>query len=130
MGDTVGKEKENNKALEGYAEPNPVVWASIFPEDQNDLVLLKQSLAKLKLTDSSLFMKKNPPVFWARASGAGFGYVAFGNNYGTAQKEFNLNLIITKPSITYEVEYKPACRQAGMDKKINIFRIFSRRWFD
>ena len=52
VGDTIGKEKENAEALPGYGAPRPVVWASIFPEDQGELVTLKQALATLKLTDS------------------------------------------------------------------------------
>ena len=122
VGDTVGKEKENNKALEGYAEPNPVVWASIFPEDQNDLVLLKQSLAKLKLTDSSLFYEEESSGVLGKGFRCGFlGMLHLEIITERLKREFNLNLIITQPSITYEVEYKPACRQAGMDKKDKIF---------
>ncbi len=107
VGDTIGKEKENGKALEGYALPNPVVWASVFPEDQNDLLLLKQSLAKLKLTDSSLYYEEESSGILGKGFRCGFlGMLHLEIITERLKREFNLSLIITQPSITYEVEYK------------------------
>jgi len=107
VGDTVGKEKENEKALEGYNTPMPVVWASIFPEDQNDLLLLKQSLAKLKLTDSSLYYEEESSGVLGKGFRCGFlGMLHLEIITERLKREFDLNLVITQPSITYEVEYK------------------------
>jgi GTP-binding protein LepA len=47
------------KALPGYQNPKPVVWASVYPESQDDFPLLKQALARLKLSDSSFSFERN-----------------------------------------------------------------------
>jgi GTP-binding protein LepA len=107
VGDTIGKEKEKGEALEGYAAPNPVVWASIFPEDQSDLLLLRQSLAKLKLTDSSLYYEEESSGVLGKGFRCGFlGMLHLEIITERLKREFNLALVITQPSITYEVEYK------------------------
>lgn len=107
VGDTIGKEKENGEALHGYAEPAPVVWASIFPEDQGDLLVLKQSLAKLKLTDSSLYYEEESSGVLGKGFRCGFlGMLHLEIITERLKREFNLNLVITQPSITYIVEYK------------------------
>ena len=107
VGDTIGKEKENGEALHGYAIPNPVVWASIFPEDQGDLLLLRQSLAKLKLTDSSLYYEEESSGVLGKGFRCGFlGMLHLEIITERLKREFNLYLVITQPSITYNVEYK------------------------
>jgi len=107
VGDTIGKEKEVSTALPGYIVPMPVVWASVFPADQGDLVSLKQSLAKLKLTDSSLFYEEESSGVLGKGFRCGFlGMLHLEIITERLKREFNLNLIITQPSITYEVEYK------------------------
>ena len=72
VGDTIGKVKESGDALPGFGTPKPVVWASIFPEDQGDLVLLRQSLLKLKLTDSSLYFEEESSGVLGKGFRCGF----------------------------------------------------------
>jgi len=121
VGDTIGKEKENGKALEGYALPNPVVWASVFPEDQSDLVALKQALAKLKLTDSSLYYEEESSGVLGKGFRCGFlGMLHLEIITERLKREFNLTLIITQPSITYELEYA-STGSAQVKKKEKIF---------
>ncbi|MFA6270431.1 MAG: translation elongation factor 4 [Candidatus Paceibacterota bacterium] len=106
VGDTIGKEKEAASALAGFDVPRPVVWASIFPEDQSDLLLLRQSLAKLKLTDSSLFYEEESSGVLGKGFRCGFlGMLHLEIITERLKREFNLNLVITQPSITYELEY-------------------------
>ncbi|HVW71951.1 MAG TPA: GTP-binding protein, partial [Candidatus Paceibacterota bacterium] len=50
VGDTVGLTKGSMPALAGYARPHAVVWASVYPESQDDLPLLRQSLGRLQLS--------------------------------------------------------------------------------
>src|SRR3989338_8251427 len=52
--DTVTSLRHPSPALHGYRSPSPVIWASVYPESQDDLVLLRQSLERLRLSDSSL----------------------------------------------------------------------------
>jgi GTP-binding protein LepA len=49
VGDTIVKAKGTLTALPGYEKPRPVVWASVYPESQDDLPLLRQSLERLRL---------------------------------------------------------------------------------
>jgi len=127
VGDTIGKEKENGKALEGYSLPNPVVWASVFPEDQSELVSLKQALAKLKLTDSSLFYEEESSGVLGKGFRCGFlGMLHLEIITERLKREFNLNLIITQPSITYEITYKTSPstssgRINSLDKRVRIY---------
>lgn len=123
VGDTVGKEKEAGKPLHGYTVPSPVVWASIFPEDQSDLVLLRQSLARLKLTDSSLYYEEESSGILGKGFRCGFlGMLHLEIITERLKREFNLSLIITQPSITYSVEYKnPSTNSGQAGKKEKIF---------
>jgi GTP-binding protein LepA len=106
VGDTIGKEKEAASALPGFGVPMPVVWASVFPEDQNDLLLLRQSLAKLKLTDSSLYYEEESSGVLGKGFRCGFlGMLHLEIITERLKREFNLSLVITQPSITYEIEY-------------------------
>ncbi|MBN2094347.1 MAG: elongation factor 4 [Candidatus Zambryskibacteria bacterium] len=107
IGDTIGKQGEATPVLLGYSAPKPVVWASIFPEDQSDLVQLRQSLAKLKLTDSSLFYEEESSGVLGKGFRCGFlGMLHLEIITERLKREFDLNLVITQPSITYEIEYK------------------------
>ncbi|OHB16180.1 MAG: elongation factor 4 [Candidatus Zambryskibacteria bacterium RIFOXYC1_FULL_39_10] len=107
VGDTIGKEKEVALPLPGYSMPKPVVWASVFPEDQGELVALRQALAKLKLTDSSLFYEEESSGVLGKGFRCGFlGMLHLEIITERLKREFNLTLIITQPSITYDLEYK------------------------
>ncbi|MBI3572301.1 GTP-binding protein, partial [Candidatus Kaiserbacteria bacterium] len=54
VGDTLIAEKCSLPALPGYALPRPVVWASLYPESQNEFTALKFALQRLKLSDAAL----------------------------------------------------------------------------
>jgi len=72
VGDTVGRVGEAVFALPGYGEPKPVIWASIYPKDQNDFVLLRQSLGKLRLSDSSLTFEEEASSILGKGFRCGF----------------------------------------------------------
>jgi len=122
VGDTIGKEKEYAPALSGYSVPKPVVWASIFPEDQNDLLLLRQSLAKLKLTDSSLYYEEESSGVLGKGFRCGFlGMLHLEIITERLKREFDLELVVTQPSITYDVVYKKAEKGMSADRKEKIY---------
>ncbi|MEK7116552.1 MAG: translation elongation factor 4 [Patescibacteria group bacterium] len=122
VGDTICKEKEAAFALSGYSVPKPVVWASVFPEDQSDLLLLKQSLAKLKLTDSSLYYEEESSGVLGKGFRCGFlGMLHLEIITERLKREFNLALVITQPSITYEVWYKNPSTSSGHAKSVKIY---------
>jgi GTP-binding protein LepA len=107
VGETITLVNSNLPALPGYMVPRPVVWASIYPESQDDFVLLKQSLAKLKLSDSSFSFEEETSGALGRGFRCGFlGMLHLEIITERLRREFNLNLVVTIPSITYEVVLK------------------------
>lgn len=107
VGDTITLEKRPSPALSGYMNPKPVVWASIYPESQDDFDELRAALGKLKLSDSSLTFEEES----SGALGRGFRCGLLGMLHleivtERLKREFNLSLVVTTPSITYKVKYK------------------------
>ncbi|MCK9352421.1 MAG: translation elongation factor 4 [Candidatus Paceibacterota bacterium] len=106
VGDTVTSAKRPAPALPGYMNPAPVVWASVYPESQDDFNLLRQALSRLKLTDASLSYEEETSGTLGRGYRCGFlGMLHLEIITERLHREFNLELIIATPSITYEVEY-------------------------
>lgn len=104
VGDTVASVRDNQEPLHGYMSPNPVVWASVYPESQDDLNLLKQSLGRLRLSDSSFTYEEESSGTLGRGYRCGFlGMLHMEIIVERLRREFNLRLIVTIPSITYEV---------------------------
>jgi len=104
VGDTISSHKSTLEALPGYMEPRPVVWASVYPDSQDDFSLLKQSLARLRLSDSSLSFEEESSGSLGRGFRCGFlGMLHLEIITERIRREFNLNIIVTTPSITYEV---------------------------
>lgn len=106
VGDTIENQKYLLPALSGYLEPRPVVWASIFPEDADDFTALRQALERLKLSDSSLSFEEESSGTLGRGFRCGFlGMLHLEIITERLRREFSLTLVITIPSITYEVTY-------------------------
>lgn len=107
VGDTVTSAKNPLPALEGYFSPSPVVWASIYPEDADDFDLLRQALGKLRLSDSSFTYEEESSGSLGRGFRCGFlGLLHLEIITERLKREFNLELVIATPSITYEVIMK------------------------
>lgn len=118
VGDTIGLAKGSFPALPGYGRPRPVVWASIYPESQDDLPLLRQSLERLRLSDSSLSFEEESSGVLGRGFRCGFlGLLHLEIITERLKREFGVSLIVTIPTISYvvttthgnrEVIYTPA----------------------
>ncbi len=107
VGDTITIFKKQLPALEGYFNPSPVVWASVYPEDADDFELLKQALGRLKLSDSAFSYEEESSGSLGRGFRCGFlGLLHLEIITERLKREFNLNLVIATPSITYEVTMK------------------------
>ncbi len=105
VGDTITKANHPMPALSGYMQPMPVVWASVFPEDADDFAELKLSLGKLRLSDSSFSYEEESSGSLGKGFRCGFlGMLHLEIITERLKREFNLELVITTPSITYEVE--------------------------
>ena len=104
VGDTITKFAHPLPALSGYMQPQSLVWASIFPEDADDFAELKLALGKLRLSDSSFSYEEESSGSLGKGFRLGFlGMLHLEIITERLKREFNLNLIITTPSITYEV---------------------------
>jgi GTP-binding protein LepA len=104
VGDTITYLKKPMEALHGYMNPKPVVWASIYPESQDDFPNLKQALSRLRLSDSSFSYEEESSGSLGRGFRCGFlGMLHLEIITERLNREFNLELIVTMPSITYKV---------------------------
>lgn len=107
VGDTVASSADTSPALSGYDTPHPVVWASVYPEDQDDFTTLKRALSRLRLSDSAISFEEESSGVLGRGFRVGFlGMLHLEIITERLRREFNLPLVITLPSITYRVIYK------------------------
>ncbi len=105
VGDTVtSAEKPIEKPLDGYKTVQPVVFCGIFPVDGAKYNELKDSLDKLKLNDASL--QFSPEVSSALGYGFRCGFLGLLHLEiitERLEREFNLDIITTAPSVSYNV---------------------------
>lgn len=107
VGDTVLAQRGTASALGGYSEPSPVIWASVYPESQDDLANLRYSLERLRLMDSSLSYEEESSGVMGRGFRCGFlGMLHMEIITERLRREFNLELIVTMPTTVYEVTHK------------------------
>jgi len=104
VGDTVTNAKHPGPELSGYMAPTPVIWASVYPESQDDLPILRQSLGKLRLSDSSLSYEEESSGIMGRGFRCGFlGMLHLEIIIERLRREFNMQLVVTQPTTIYEI---------------------------
>ncbi len=107
VGDTVASIRDTRSPLDGYMSPSPVVWASVYPESQDDFDSLRQALGRLRLSDSSFTHEEESSGTLGRGFRCGFlGMLHLEIITERLRREFNLALVVTTPSITYHIELK------------------------
>jgi len=107
VGDTILPEKRIAHALPGYERPRPVVFASLYPESGDDFNQLRQAIGRLRLSDSSFTYEEESSGLLGRGFRCGFlGMLHLEIVTERLRREFNLTLVVTTPSITYEVTDK------------------------
>lgn len=111
VGDTVRQQGSKVTPLSGYGEPKAVVWASLYPESQDDFTALRQALGRLRLSDSSLSFDEESSGMLGRGFRCGLlGMLHLEIVTERLRREANLSLVVTTPTITYEVETRDGKR--------------------
>ena len=104
VGDTLSLQNGSLPPFSGFTRPRPVVWASVYPESQDDLADLKQALERLRLTDSSLSFEEESSGVLGRGFRCGFlGMLHLEIVTERLRREFSLSLVVTIPTIEYIV---------------------------
>ncbi|PAT13660.1 translation elongation factor 4 [Corynebacterium hadale] len=105
VGDTVTwAQKGATEALEGFEDVKPMVYSGLFPVSQEDFPTLRESLEKLQLNDASLTWEPETSVALGFGFRCGFlGLLHMEITRDRLEREFDLDLISTAPSVTYRV---------------------------
>ena len=107
VGDTVHFANSNVETLGGYMKPSPVVWASVYPESQDDFADLARALDKLQLTDSSFSFEEEASGLLGRGFRIGFlGTLHMEIFVERLHREFDVDVVVTTPSIMYDIKSK------------------------
>ncbi|UAT42922.1 elongation factor 4 [Anaplasmataceae bacterium AB001_6] len=107
IGDTITDFKSPTAdALKGFKKVSPVVFCSFYPADSSEYDKLKDSLGKLNINDTSFFYESCSSVALGHGFRCGFlGMLHLEVIHERLQSEFEIDLIITAPSVIYKIYY-------------------------
>jgi len=106
VGDTMyhGKNLTKSLPLPGYTEVTPFVYAGIYPTSGDDFSLLRTALEKLALNDASLRYEPENSGALGHGFRVGFlGLLHLDIVQERLEREFDLDLLVTAPSVSYEI---------------------------
>jgi len=107
IGDTITEANANPPPLPGFKELKPVVFAGIFPVDSDDYEALKDAIQKLWLNDPAFSYEMETSAALGFGFRCGFqGLLHMEIVQERLEREFNLNLITTAPSVKYKVKLR------------------------
>lgn len=104
IGDTITTQRDPAlDPLPGFKIISPVVFAGIFPIDSSDFEALRDALGKLQLNDSALHIEQESSMALGFGFRCGFlGLLHLEIVFERLQREFNLDIISTAPSVIYK----------------------------
>ncbi|MCL4406039.1 MAG: translation elongation factor 4 [Patescibacteria group bacterium] len=112
IGDTIG-----TIPLEGYNPPKPVVFVSLYPDEGDKYDDLKAALNKLRLVDSSISVEPDYSEILGRGFKTGFlGRLHFEIATERLNREFNLPVVTSFPSVAYRVKTKTGVKMVESPK--------------
>ena len=117
------------KAIDGFEEVKPMVFAGVYPIETEDFEQLRASLEKLQLNDASLTFQPDSSVALGFGFRCGFlGLLHMEIIQERLDREFNMNVITTVPNVSYNVfdkhgEMKEVHNPAGMPEITEIDHI-------
>ncbi len=105
VGDTITHvERPCDKAIDGFSDVKPMVFAGIYPVDADDYEELRYSIEKLQLNDASLTFEPESSVALGFGFRCGFlGLLHMEIIQERLEREFNMNVITTVPNVSYKV---------------------------
>ncbi|HTN68745.1 MAG TPA: translation elongation factor 4 [Dysgonamonadaceae bacterium] len=105
VGDTITHVKRPcKKAIEGFEEVKPMVFAGLYPIDNEDFENLRSSLERLQLNDASLTFQPESSVALGFGFRCGFlGLLHMEIIQQRLEREFNMDVITTVPNVSYKV---------------------------
>lgn len=108
VGDTITEvSRPTKEPLPGYRQASPMVWAGLFPVDSDDYQGLKEALERLQLNDAALTYQPETSAALGFGFRCGFlGLLHMEIVQERLEREFQLNLITTAPSVAYRVTLK------------------------
>ena len=121
VGDTItNANAPADEPLEGYKEAKPMVFSGLYPVDNDQYHDLKEALEKLKLNDSSITFEPETSSALGFGFRCGFlGMLHMEIAQERLEREYNLNLITTAPSVIYKV-YKTDGTMVEIDNPANL----------
>lgn len=130
VGDTITSvQNPCAKAIEGFEEVKPMVFAGVYPIETEDFEQLRASLEKLQLNDASLTSQPESSVALGFGFRCGFlGLLHMEIVQERLDREFNMNVITTVPNVSYNIydkhgEMKEVHNPAGMPDQTEIDHI-------
>lgn len=125
IGDTISNIKaatvtdQLELALPGYREPRPVVFVSFYPEHPEDYDEFKKALAKLRLSDSAIRFEPDSSEVLGRGFKGGFlGKLHFEIAAERLDREFDIPVVSSFPSVAYKVALNPRTSSAAKQKDL------------
>lgn len=104
VGDTICHTNKIVDALPGYKPMKPMVFSGIYPIDSTKYNSLKEALLKLKLSDAALTFEPETSIALGFGFRCGFlGLLHMEIIQERIEREFNIDIIATSPSVIYEV---------------------------